>query len=138
MPKKRKSKKPNVGKPKSRKPKQLIVRGEKINADLSLTPHDSVEAKGYRALYKLLKAAYEKVERGTWKTKSDEGFAAWDLAVLKLLRDEEGRRFEKPLRPEMAEVRGFRSGDPSSRLFHLTKILWARQGIEKNMTDTGY
>jgi len=119
-------------------PKQLVIQGEVINTDLSITPRDPAGADGYQELYKLWCELGDKSGRGEWKGKDDAGFAAWNAAVLKLLRKDERQRFDKPLRPELAEVRGCRSGDPSSRVFHLTKILWARQGIERHMPDTGF
>jgi hypothetical protein len=53
-------------------------------------------------------------------------------------RSDEVQRFNKPLRPHLDHIPEYASGAPHSRAFHLTKILWARQGIEKHMKDTGY
>ncbi len=106
--------------------------GRRINMDLSTPPEDAVEALGYQDLYDHLARLFAALaERGL----AEDEFAEWDAEVKGLLRPDELSRYEKPLRPHIPL-----SSDTIqyARNFHLTKILWARKGIEKLMKDTGY
>ncbi|NYD91636.1 hypothetical protein HD841_003452 [Sphingomonas melonis] len=100
--------------------------------DLSVPPEDPVEAEGYVELYRHLQQLFAALGG---RRLSEEDFAKWDADVKKLLRASELPRYEKPLRPHIPL-----SSDTIqyARNFHLTKILWARKGLEKLMTDTGY
>lgn len=103
-----------------------------VNKSLSDHPADADEAKSYGEIYTLwteLDSA-----RGTGRM-SPERFTTWDSAVKSLLRTAEIERFEKPLRPGLENSEG---NIQHARYFHLTKILWARQGIEATMSDTGF
>ena len=104
----------------------------RINMDLSVPPEDQVEAEGYAELYENLQHLFGALAgRGF----PESEFALWDARVKSLLRPDEIARYEKPLRPIIPV-----SADTIqyARNFHLTKILWARKGLEKLMTDTGY
>lgn len=103
-----------------------------VNKDLSIPPKNAADAQGYLELYQLWQEISERLKGGQF---DDAEFAAWDAKVKALLRPNELARFEKPLRPHIPI-----SPDTVyyARNFHLTKILWARQGIEKFMAQTGY
>lgn len=103
-----------------------------VNKDLSIPPKNAADAQGYPELYQLWQEISERLERGQFE---EADFAEWDAKVKALLRPDELARFEKPLRPHIPI-----SPDTVqyARNFHLAKILWARQGIEKFMADTGY
>lgn len=116
----------------------MRIGDEVINLDLSMTPNDTSQAEGYPDLYALWSEMSDRLNRGQWRSKADPEFVAWDRKVLALLRPDEVQRFDKPLRPHLDHIPDCASGAPHSRVFHLTKILWARQGIEKYMNDTGY
>lgn len=100
--------------------------------DLSLPPEDAHEAHNYLELYERLKALYTALGNGKFKPAE---FQAWDIEVKALLRADELSRYEKPLRPHIPLDEGTIQ---YARNFHLTKILWARKGLEKFMTDTGF
>lgn len=108
-----------------------------INLDLAMTPVDPFQAENYDQLYKLFQFAQGQIEQGHW-TRIDDEFSKWDRDVLAILREEEVVRFNKPLRPHLSEIPECACGAPTSRMYHLSKILWARQGIEKYMDDTGF
>jgi hypothetical protein len=120
------------------KPKQVRIGDDLINLDLWMTPNDPSQAEGYPDLYALWLEIRDRLDKGEWRSKADREFVEWDGKVLALLRSDEVQRFNKPLRPHLADTPECASGAPDSRAFHLTKILWARQGIEKYMKDTGY
>lgn len=104
----------------------------RINTDLAVPPEDSAEAHAYAELYQHLQRLHQATAgRGL----SDPEFAGLDAAVKALLRPDEIARYEKPLRPHLPL-----SPDTIqyARNFHLTKILWARKGLERLMDDTGY
>lgn len=113
----------------------MVSNGEgpvRINMDLSVPPEDPREAEGYAELYKHLQRLFGALAgRGF----PDAEFAVWDTQVRLLLRPDEIARYEKPLRPHIPL-----SSDTIqyARNFHLTKILWARKGLEKLMAETGY
>lgn len=100
--------------------------------DIATPPTDPAEAMNYPALHKLY---LEMTSANSGVRMSPDRFEAWDKEVHELLRPAEITRLEKDLRPSMPlspETIQY------ARLFHLTKILWARKGIEQHMTDTGF
>lgn len=103
-----------------------------MNMVLATPPEDAGEAEGYAELYDLL-VRIDASFHGERMTPAE--FADWDAKAKSLLRSNEIERFTKPLRPHIPL-----SSDTirHARNFHLTKILWARKGLEKLMTDTGY
>jgi len=103
-----------------------------VNKDLSTPPRDATEAEGYTELYQLWREISDRLERGRF---GEVDFSRWDEKVKALLRPQERERLQKPLRPHVPL-----SVDTIqyARNFHLIKILWARQGVENFMTDTGY
>lgn len=106
----------------------MIDKRESINSDLSVPPADPVEALNYPELFALWKANHDRSERGEdW---SAPQFQEWDTKVKNLLRPKELERFVRPRRNDWGDTQG-------ARLFHLTKVLWARQGVENYMDDTG-
>ena len=57
-------------------------------------------------------------------------FDEWNRKVLTLLRPPEVERFNKPLpSSSLGDDAETRSGSPAARVFHLTIILWQRQGL---------
>tara|TARA_B100000678_G_scaffold15552_1_gene12294 strand:- start:1295 stop:1636 length:342 start_codon:yes stop_codon:yes gene_type:complete len=104
-----------------------------INLDLSVPPVDLDKAENYTELYGHWKRLSDLQQEGRDLSQSD--FAEWEGEVRAMLTPSETQRFEKPLRPHIPI-----SDDTVqfARIFHLTKILWARKGIEKLMKDTGY
>ncbi|MCK1425358.1 hypothetical protein IVB15_22370 [Bradyrhizobium sp. 182] len=75
----------------------------------------------------------DRLNRGDLFT--DAEFAAWDDGARPLLCPSEFARFQKPLRPN---IRLDADTVQYGRIFHFIKILWARQGAEKLMKDTGF
>ena len=106
--------------------------------ELSNVPEDPVQREGYQELYEFWCKIHESLEHGKWRSSDDSEFKHWDQSVLDLLTGTETMRFDKPLRPHLAQLSDCASGSPHARMFHLTKILWARHGIEEHMEDTGY
>lgn len=104
-----------------------------INLNISTPPVDEYEADGYLELYALWKQLSDRLDVG--RDLSAEEFSVWENSVKGLLRAREFERFHKPLRPHIPTTK---ETIQFARKYHLTKILWARQGIEKFMTDTGY
>lgn len=103
-----------------------------INLDFSEPPVDAREAEGYSELVALLSRLNEALKSGRMPAPD---FDEWDKTVKALLRPSEVARLEKPLRPHIpldADTIQY------ARHFHLTKVLWARKGIEKLMKDTGF
>lgn len=102
-----------------------------LNANLSMTPADPNEAENYPALYKYWEELSSRLDDGDLLT--DDEFRAWDEKVRDLLRPLERIRFQKALRPHIPI-----SSDTIqyARIFHFTRILWARQGAEKFLKDT--
>jgi hypothetical protein len=98
-----------------------------------MLPADPVQAEDYLLLYALWQQLSERLDAGNLLSPGE--FSDWEGQVRPCLRAAELSRFEKPLRPTVPI-----SDDTIqyARAFHLTKILWARQGAEKLMTDTGY
>lgn len=105
---------------------------ERINMDLSIPPEDLREADGYEDLYDHLARLFTALAKRGFPAQE---FAAWDAEVRELLRPDELLRYEKPLRPHIPLSAGTIQ---YARNFHLTKILWARKGLEKLMKETGY
>lgn len=100
--------------------------------DLAVPPADAVEAEGYAELYQQLEKIHAAI---SGQRMSAPDFAAWDERTKSLLRPQEVARLEKPLRPHIPNE------DDTvqyARNLHLTKILWARKGLEKLISDTGY
>lgn len=102
-----------------------------INLDLALTPIDPLEAENYPELFAHWRELHDTLEAG----REPENFVEWDRQVKQLLRPSEIARFEKPLRPHIPLDNDTIA---HARHFHLTKILWARQGVERLMSDTGF
>lgn len=102
---------------------------------MSNTNDESSNAKRLAELHQEL---YEKTDNGEWTLREHAGFIEWDSAVIGLLQSDELERYNKPLRPHLEKIPECVSGAPYARLFHLTKILWARKGLEKYMSDIGY
>jgi len=103
-----------------------------VNKDLSITPRNPTDAEHYPELYSLWQKISGRLESGRL---DDAEFRAWDAKVEALLRPDELARFHKPLRPHIPIAP---DTIQYARNFHLTKILWARQGVERFMSDTGY
>ena len=99
--------------------------------ELSDLPNDTDKAVGYSELFELWQVAERNTRSGEWSLKKDSGFSEWDNDVRSYLTAEEVEMFNKPLRPFMAKYRRGGPGTPIARFVHLTKILWARKGIDK-------
>ncbi len=116
----------------------LHIGENRLNGALHMIPADSDNAENYGELYQLWKEIHNRSVEGEWRNPNDAEFKKWDEKVLAILSPEERERYDKPLRPHLAHIPECASGAPTSRSFHLTKILWARQGLEKYMKNTGY
>lgn len=106
----------------------------RVSLALAEPPADPAAAKNYRELYELLQVLHNSIAGTNTKMSNDE-FIAWDEKAHSLLAPAEIARLEKPLRPHIPNET---DTIQYARHFHLTKILWARKGIEKLMQDTGY
>lgn len=102
------------------------------NTNLADPPLDPVEAEKYPELFALWSELQDALKAGRMDV---DRFAAWDDAVRAILRPHEIARLEKPLRPGLENDAGTIQ---YARGFHLTKILWARQGLEQAIADTGF
>ena len=106
--------------------------GERINMDLATPPEGADDAAHYPELHAALVRLNQSIS-GERMPKA--AFEQLDAEIQSLLRPEEVDRYLKPLRPHIE------TDDHTvqyARHFHLTKILWARKGLEKFMKDTGY
>jgi len=100
--------------------------------DISTPPNDPVAAQNYPELEQLWRDLSNRLDFGDRLT--DEEFRGWHQKVENLLRPQELARLHKPLRPHLTDPRYTQE----ARVFHLAKILRARQGWERLMKDTGY
>lgn len=110
----------------------MADRSVSLPEHISTLPEDPVAAEGYVELHQLWTELRERLDGGD--RLSDQEFRAWDQKVSSLLGPSEVARLQKPLRPHLTDERYTQD----ARVFHLTKILRARQGWEKLMKDTGY
>ncbi len=104
----------------------------RIPVDISTPPDDPVRARNFVEIHSLWKVLRDRLDLG--RNMSRAGFAEWDAKVIPLLEPHERERLKKPLRPHIPLDS---DTEQHARVFHLTKILWARQGLEKLMDDTG-
>lgn len=110
----------------------ITINGEVLNKYLSDAPADPSDAENYDELYSLWNKLHALQESG--QSLSPQDFSDWEARVMTLLRPHERERFLRPLSPHLplsAETVEY------ARKKHLTKILWARQGYERHMSDTG-
>ena len=101
--------------------------------ELSAVPADPESAAGYSKLYEFWNELSIRLDSGRELTAAE--FRYWDSKVMALPSPVEIQRFQKPLRPHIPL-----DSDTiqHARHLHLMKILRARQGWERFMTDTGY